>query len=1223
MKIRFPFSFLSILFSTFLLINNSQLYADDANSSTNSSNFTNEIIYNNSLNPVPQNPDSIKAQLSRYGGQSKFLNQISSSPNRINGRYADAIALRTSASVQREIQESDVYKVGKKDSKLLYLLNNYRGLQVISFKSGINRPELLGRSEASGSWSNNMYYHQASDRIISLEEVRRDNSVSGYSSYDYDYLITDRPKVSSRLLIYNISNPQAPKLAQEVSIEGRIVDSRMVGDILYVATQNNSYHGNGNEIRSEGRVLSFTLKRNQVESIDSLLLKTPLAHGELMNIVETVEQGNYHYYLLAVLNKAGQNWNNMSHSLAVIDISDAEGKIKPLMQVDLKGTLRERSQSFIKDKYLITVSNYRTSADNRLRISVESFKLPEETSSVTIYDKVVVDYRLHLLDQALKEKRAALSSEGRGDRDIEALISKYQKELISGKSLYKDQNLKLIDAYFYPENEKILQKVIHDYEINVGSTNELNASIQDVRFNEDLLYVFWVPQNMIDPLDVFDISKIKESIDYKGRLLFDGWIQRAIPIRYKDNNYIVGLGYIIPTVNNERNRSYPQAALFKITENLNGLINKELVSQITFSAEQNIWANFNSPDKMMDIHFDAENGQGTILFQAFTWSNQSYSSGGKLIGFDLAKDSADNARERNNIFTEGGFLKAQSGWLKRVFQNSEINKINTFTNQALATFDLSLKERIVGDHDKIFKTLSILELARNIRGYEVISSPATAATASNQLEGVQIISPYGYLYDDEDTKYTELRFVDSKKADSELSMAYNTLRIKGNYLESLKISPDKLLVLTREYFKKEQKYLAQNYLTLVKIENDNKFVFKLKEIPLDPERAFNTAYYSEYGGHGYYGFYNDHYNYFSSDNRPNNQLLKTFNKYQLIILGGDFFLLDINGMEMKIDKIDLSSCAYLKENKNNMHGLSFTLINQKPYLRFYQQVKDPQNEYKFYQRFLILPLLVNDNGEWNCKDAINIPGLPLYFKDNLLITKDINLIDRFTEDDTEDDLAVRINSVFPIRSMLKFDLIALKIEEENLATTSDTKVSLQDLYEGDKIIGNGIFFLNASKMIFLQSDQANPPTATRFLPPIYHNRDRESSLVYLDVDSNFRFTKENYFIGSNFGNRAEIARIFSLSIPNEKNEYYLFFQSQREVRVGKINDQHKKVRLLSLVELDPQYNEKEKRDFIITHNFFNYWNHRENWSKIHFTAANKSIEIAEDFHGIKQFSIKE
>lgn len=95
----------------------------------------------NRINIQAKNIDDSKAEmlLSRNIGQTEFANpgyglmlQSARSGDGLEAVPASA----SKSSDQRAVQEADVFKIGKKGSKLLYLLNSMRGLQVVSYADG-------------------------------------------------------------------------------------------------------------------------------------------------------------------------------------------------------------------------------------------------------------------------------------------------------------------------------------------------------------------------------------------------------------------------------------------------------------------------------------------------------------------------------------------------------------------------------------------------------------------------------------------------------------------------------------------------------------------------------------------------------------------------------------------------------------------------------------------------------------------------------------------------------------------------------------------------------------------------------------------------------------------------------------------------------------------------------------------------------------------------------
>src|SRR5207248_2394162 len=82
-----------------------------------------------------------------------------------------------------------------------------------------------------------------------------------------------------------------------------------------------------------------------------------------------------------------------------------------------------------------------------------------------------------------------------------------------------------IQGRFVKTADGKLRKILPDSVVTVGDTTGLSARLQDVRYVGNLLYVFWVPHNQIDPFDLFDISAPQNGVKYLSRLQFDGWIE--------------------------------------------------------------------------------------------------------------------------------------------------------------------------------------------------------------------------------------------------------------------------------------------------------------------------------------------------------------------------------------------------------------------------------------------------------------------------------------------------------------------------------------------------------------------------------------------------------------------------------------------------------------------------------------------------------------------------
>lgn len=703
-------------------------------SATNQANKSGLHITGGNLAPKlalvskPQDPTTELAQLQRYRGQTSYLERAfrGGFPNdRGGGGPVPAPGGAAPKAPDREQQESDVFKIGKPGSKLLYLMNEYRGLQVVSFGKGAEQPELLGRVPTVGETVDEMYSDLARNRLISIEHT-----------YKYE---DGKDQSHSILGVYDVSDSKAPKLARTIDVDGLVMDSRIVGDVLYVASRQDD----------KGLVTSYSLTSDDLHKVEQHQLSLPVSYEQNMNIIES-EDGQS-YYLVAVLQANTWGWWRNASSVDVVDISNPQGKIKPIMSVAVKGFVNERSQTTIKNNTLIVTSNYDPKDDQDasaqpqpprqriLRIAVETFKFPDVTSETITSDEA--EFRKLNIARELAGHYGA-------DRD--------QLE----QQLMNDATLGLRGRFV--RAGETLHKIVDDTIITVGDGSGLSAQLQDVRYQDGLLYAFWVPNDGIDPFDMFDISQPEQGVKYIGRLHFDGWIDRAIPITYQNRKFVLGLGWILPVVDNDAGRRQPQAMLFEIKQNAQGKPQANDIAQLSLEGS-NIWTNFNGQDKMIEVRATSDS-QGEILFAAEKFANGDYGGGGQILKYDVA----------NATITQGPFLSGGADWIRRVFTNSEISRINSFSDHALATFS---SPQATGDEHPV----NILELARNIQAYETLGTT-----------GVQIVTD-GFWGAKDST--TDLRAVSETNVDAEQAQATAHLTLPGAYAAHVVVN-NNLYILT-------------------------------------------------------------------------------------------------------------------------------------------------------------------------------------------------------------------------------------------------------------------------------------------------------------------------------------------------------------------------------------------------------------------------------------------
>lgn len=785
-------------------------------------------IYAQINNPDLPNPSTLtKAYLEelskREPGQSKFVVKTQNF-YRPQSAPGGARGAQTESAENRDIQESDVFKLGKKGKKELFLLNRYRGFQVVSFMDGLESPKIIGRFPVYNNWSSEMYFLEKEDKVL---------VVNTEWSFSQNYWQTNYNTI---LYLIDVSNSTEPKIIKELTVPGYLQESRMVGDVLYTITNNGAW----NEMKAQ--ITSVKLSGNTFNTIDRKELHSESRWVRTMNVLKEGSK----YFVVSTLS----NWNSQGDLVNVHDITSEKGQIEKVFTAKARGQITERSQTFFHKDHLFAVSNYLPTENGRMRVSVEAFPVAKTTAIVE-----------------------------------------------------SKENMR----------------------ISVGDTTGQHASLQDVRVSGDLLYAFWVPANNIDPFDLFDISEPAKGIKHLGQLQFDGWISKAFPIEHDNKKYVLGLGWIVPTTS-ENNRRFPQAKLFEIKK-VNNTYKHEVVASLTLDSDE-VYASLNDQDKFFEVLQEAP-GVYNILFPV-TFS-KNWKSGAKIVTANLTKNSLE----------EGASIVGDQGWLNRVFVNREVRAINTFSDMSLETFN---QDDIASNG--MAKTVSVLELARNIVDFHVI----------NAKEGIQIISH---------AKSVELRQVDLDKADAEKRETISRLMIPGTY-QWHKIKNNKVFIITSTN-KVTQRSSQGHYWNDETFDFATLSVIDLMSSTVLTERINVIRNASEQ----YYWF---------------NVKNISSEKNEIFTIGKQFFKLSgnsLNPMEVADD------CKYFFET----NGREFTLqtVGKEIFAFNAFNVSPKDNNGERMGATYSMPFMKQLNVEGSqitCSSSMNVPGRPVLIENNFLVTSD-------------------------------------------------------------------------------------------------------------------------------------------------------------------------------------------------------------------------------------------
>lgn len=800
----------------------------------------------------------------RRRGQSEFVvkNQVWSQEQQPRQQQQQQQQQEQQDGSSRDIQESDVYKIGNPAKKELFLLNNYRGFQVVSFEDGVTKPKLVSRLPIYNNWGAEMYYLASQDKVLIL------NTEWSYISNDWS------SNYSTKIYLVDVANSHEPKIVNEISLTGYLQETRMVGDVLYTITHNGSSE-------KKMKITSVKLGYGDMETIDEAVLEAKDRYVQTMNVVKE----NNKYYVISTLT----NWNMQGDMINVHDISSPNGKIQKMFTAEARGRITERSQTFMHKGHLFAVSNY--SENNQpMRVSVEAFPVGKASQTLTS--------KPHM-------------------------------------------------------------------RVSVGDTNGLHASLQDVRVSGDHLYAFWVPANNVDPFELFDISNPAKGINHLGQLQFDGWISKAFPLTHEGKKYVLGLGWVNPATN-ENNRRLPQAKLFEIKEQ-DGKVKHEVVKSLTIKSEE-IWASFNDEDKYFEVMNEGP-GKFNILFPVTFF--KSWKSGAKVVSLDLNTKTLD----------EGASVQGQQGWLKRVFTNKDVNALHAFSNERLENFDHS-KLGLPG----LAKTVSVLELARNILSFHAVSAS----------EGVQVV-------DMDDSM--EVRRVSLSNADAEQTEVMSTVKIPGAHSWH-KVKNGKLYSVTTFYAPRgEDTYYWNRKFSHAK--------FNVMDLSTGEFTSSKIDIKIEHPEYYYLNLRN-----VSSENE------------ELFIVGSEFFRLQ--GTELVKFMIS-KDCEYFFDNKDGNLSLASFGKDILAFNSFKLKTEEEDKKYAYYMPFF---KVLDFNAEAvSCSRSVNVPGMPvLADRDFIVASEDMD--DWYDYQYGEEVMMKQVYRPWPrYRSSSK--TIALRLEDKG-ATITDT-----------------------------------------------------------------------------------------------------------------------------------------------------------------------------------------
>lgn len=257
----------------------------------------------------------------------------------------DATAEPDPTDEDREVVESDIWKI---DGDRMFFFNQYRGLQVIDIQNP-DEPIITGTLALPAS-GEQMYL--LDDSHIALLARDRCHYFGG--------------DAESRLIIAKISEG-IPTIVASIPISGTIVESRLVGKALYLASQ--SYREIQKSNEQTGKPEPQWEWGTRISSYD---LRDPAnPHSRQQQWIAGSGHAVYatSEYLFVATRENGRWWQSRIH---IIDIASADGSFVSLSQIRPAGRIIDKFKMHVSGNIFTTISELR---GNALITRLETFDL--------------------------------------------------------------------------------------------------------------------------------------------------------------------------------------------------------------------------------------------------------------------------------------------------------------------------------------------------------------------------------------------------------------------------------------------------------------------------------------------------------------------------------------------------------------------------------------------------------------------------------------------------------------------------------------------------------------------------------------------------------------------------------------------------------------------------------------------------------------------------------
>jgi uncharacterized secreted protein with C-terminal beta-propeller domain len=242
---------------------------------------------------------------------------------------------------EREIVESDIYKI---QGDTIWVVNRYKGLIAID----MSKPEklkIVGKAPFQGM-PGEMYLQEGRAYILvtGLSGKNLETEDEGYWEN----------RQMSKVIVVNTEKPSDPKIIGSYDMDGTIVDSRQVGDVIYVAATQYRYYWYWCDSMDEYGKDQITLMSlnvadpKDIKKVDEVSLEGTAYTIYVSKKSIYIAEANYDY------------WNDdhsKNYPVTLFDISDPDGKIEKKAVFETEGFMSDRWKMYEKGDVFFAVSS--------------------------------------------------------------------------------------------------------------------------------------------------------------------------------------------------------------------------------------------------------------------------------------------------------------------------------------------------------------------------------------------------------------------------------------------------------------------------------------------------------------------------------------------------------------------------------------------------------------------------------------------------------------------------------------------------------------------------------------------------------------------------------------------------------------------------------------------------------------------------------------------------